>query len=215
MAVRVSNTNRSREAIARAALDLVDREGLGALSMRRLAAELDMGTMTLYGYFRTKDELLEAVVEEAAGWSRLPSAEGPWDQQLRELARGMRKALSRHRSLIEVRLRRPIAGPRSFRGTEVGIAALVEAGFDRAEAARAFRVLFLYVFGFVAFSDPEPEVTDERRRTQAAIAASLPREDFPHLAEMGGEMAETMGGDEQFEYGLDVVLAGISARLQR
>ena len=179
--------------------------------MRRLAAELEMGTMTLYGYFRTKEELLEAVVEEAAGWGRLPRLRGGWEERLRALARGMRTALSRHRSLIEVRLRRPITGPRSFRGTEVGIAALVDAGFDRAEAARAFWVVFLYVFGFVAFSDPGAEVTDERRRAQAAVAATLPAEDFPLLSEMGAEMAATMGGDEQFEYGLDVVIAGIAA----
>ena len=64
---------------------------------------------------------------------------------------------------------------RSFRGTEVGIRALVDAGFTPGEAARAFP------------------------------------EDFPLLSEMGTEMAETMGGDEQFEYGLDVVIAGIAA----
>src|SRR3954451_19602732 len=215
MAVGVSNGNRSREAITKAALALVDREGLGALSMRRLGAELEMGTMTLYGYFRTKEELLEAVVEEAAGWDRLPHVDGDWQEQLRALASRMRTALSRHRSLIEVRLRRPIAGARSFRGTEVGIAALVDAGFDRAEAARAFRVVFLYVFGFVAFSDPRPEITDERRRATAAAAAELPPDEFPLLSAMGGEMAETLGGDAQFEYGLDVVLAGIAARMQR
>src|SRR4051812_32904571 len=202
MPVAVSNGNRSREAIARAALGLVDREGLEALSMRRLAAELEMGTMTLYGYFRTKDELLEAVVEEAAAWRRLPNAGGTWEERLRALARGMRQALGRHPSLIQVRLRRPIAGPRSFRGTEAGLRALLDAGFDRAEAARAFRVVFLYVFGFVAFSDRDAEVTDERRRAQAAMAATLPPGDFPLLSGMGGEMAQTMGGDEQFEYGL-------------
>jgi AcrR family transcriptional regulator len=183
--------------------------------MRRLAAELDMGTMTLYGYFRTKGELLEAVVEEAADWRRVPDQEGPWDERLRHLARAMRQALSRHRSLIEVRLQRPIAGPRSFRGTEAGVRALLDAGFDRAEAARAFRVVFLYVFGYVAFSDPEAEVSDERRREIAAVAARLSPEDFPLLTEMAPEMAETLGGDEQFEYGLDAVLAGIAARVPR
>ena len=211
----VPSANRSQEAIARAALDLVDREGLGALSMRRLAAELGMGTMTLYGYFRTKEELLDAVVDEATGWHRLPPPGGDWREQLQEIARAMRTGLARHRSLIEVRLRRPIVGARAFAGTEVGIAALIEAGLDRAEAARAFRAVFIYVFGFVAFSDPEPEVTDERRRGMAAAAAELPPGDFPLLSAMGAEMAETLGGDAQFEYGLDRVLDGIAARVQR
>jgi AcrR family transcriptional regulator len=215
MPALVASANRSREAIARAALDVVDRDGLDALSMRRLAAELGMGTMTLYGYFRTKEELLEAVVHEATGWHELPPREGAWDDRLRVIARKMRAGLARHRSLIEVRLRRPIMGPRAYAGTEAGIAALVEAGLDRAEAARAFRVVFLYVFGFVAFSDPEREVTDERRRASAAAAAELPPDEFPLLSGMGAEMAETLGGDAQFEYGLDVVLDGIAARMRR
>src|SRR3954453_2124681 len=108
MTAVASSANRSREAIARAALDLVDREGLDALSMRRLAAELEMGNMTLYGYFRTKEELLEAVVEEAAGWGRLPRLRGGWEERLRTLARGMRNVMRQHRGLIEVRRGRPV-----------------------------------------------------------------------------------------------------------
>src|SRR3954452_3447776 len=215
MAVAVASGNRTQESIARAALDLVDREGLGALSMRRLAGELGIGTMTLYGYFRTKEDLLEAVVHEATGWHELPPREGTWDERLRAIAWKMRAGLARHRSLIEVRLRRPIMGPRAFAGTEAGMAALVEAGLDRAEAARAFRVVFLYVFGFVAFCDPGREVTDERRRASPAAAAELPPDEFPLLSGMGAEMAETLGGDVQFGYGLDVVLDGIAARMQR
>src|SRR4051812_23585659 len=198
MSTVASSANRSREAIARAALDLVDREGLGALSMRRLAAELEMGTMTLYGYFRTKEELLDAVVHEATAWHKLPPAEGGWQERLRAIARAMRAGLARHRSLIEVRLRRPIMGPRAFAGTEVGLAALVEAGLDRAEAARAFRVVFLFVFGFVAFSDPQPQVTDERRRASAAAAPGLPPHPFPLLSAMGAQLAQTLRGDRQF-----------------
>jgi len=213
MAVAVSDGNRSREVIARAALDLVDREGLAALSMRRLAAELDMGTMTLYGYFRTKEELLDAVVDAAATGHDAPGHDGAWEDTLRAVARALRDGLARHPSLIELRLRRPIGGPRAFRFTESGMAALLEAGLDRAEAARAFRAIFLYVFGFVAFSEAEPTADSHGR--VAALAAALPPDEFPLLSGMGTELADTMGGEEQFEYGLDVVLAGISARARR
>jgi AcrR family transcriptional regulator len=212
MAILVSNGNRSREAIARAALELVDREGLAALSMRRLAAELDMGTMTLYGYFRTKEDLLDAVVDAAGGVRQPPRHDGPWEDTLRAVARGMRAGLARHPSLIELRLRRPIGGPRAFRFTEAAMAALLDAGFDRAEAARAFRAIFLYVFGTVAFN--EGELSDESRRRANALAGALPPDEFPLVSGMGAEVAETLGGDDQFEYGLDVVLAGIASRLQ-
>src|SRR4051794_19070897 len=154
MPVAVSNGNRSREVIARAALDLVDREGLDALSMRRLAAELDMGTMTLYGYFRTKDELLDAVVEAASQGRHAPGHDGSWEDTLRAVARGLRAGLARHPSLIELRLRRPIGGPGAFRLTEAGVAALLDAGLDPTAAARAVRALFLYVFRSLALGDP-------------------------------------------------------------
>jgi AcrR family transcriptional regulator len=181
--------------------------------MRRLAAQLEIGTMTLYGYFRTKDDLLDAVVEAAAEGHDAPGHAGAWEDTLRAVARGLRDGLAQHPSLIELRLRRPIGGPRAFRYTESAMSALLDAGLDRAEAARAFRAVFLYVFGFVAFSEPEP--TDDSRRRAAALTATLPPGEFPLMSEMGDELAATLGGDEQFEYGLDVVIAGISARVRR
>jgi TetR/AcrR family tetracycline transcriptional repressor len=102
------STDRRTE-IAEAALALVDREGLDALSMRRLAAELGLGTMTLYGYFATKDELLDAVVARAATGTRpIQVPDGPWQQRLRTLARAWHRNLARHPSLVQLRLRRPI-----------------------------------------------------------------------------------------------------------
>ena len=209
MAAPVSTDRRLQ--IAEAALALVDREGLDALSMRRLASELGVGTMTLYGYFATKGELLDAVVARAATGRRgISVPEGPWDERLRALARAWHRNLARHPSLVQLRLRRPIVGREAFRLTEVGLAALREAGFSPAEAARAFRVLFLYVFGTATFNDPE--VTPSRRKELAVSILSLPEEEFPVLAGMAAEMGETMGGEEQFEFGLDVLIAGLAAR---
>jgi AcrR family transcriptional regulator len=208
----VSNDDR-RAAIARAALDLVDREGLAALSMRRLAAEVGLGTMTLYGYFRTKAELLEAVVEAAASGYEPPDASGAWDERLRAIAHGWRRGLARHPSLVQLRLRGPVTGPGVFRGTEAGLQALLHAGFAPDEAAAAFRVLFLYVFSTAAFN--APEVTPELRREVAAAVAALPDDEFPALTSIGAAFGDVLGGDEQFEFGLEVLLAGLAARLAR
>lgn len=201
-----------RSEIAQAALEIVDREGLDALSMRRLASELGLGTMTLYGYFATKDELLDAVVARAAAGRRpLAVPDGPWDERLRAIARAWHANLARHPSLVQLRLRGPIVGREPFRLTEVGLAALHEAGFSAAEAARAFRVLFIYVFGTATFNDRE--VTSRRRKQLAMAVLRLPEEEFPVLSGMGAEMGESMGGEEQFEFGLDVLLAGLAARV--
>src|SRR4051795_7522907 len=73
----------SREQIAQAALELVDQEGVEALTMQRLAQRLGAGTMTLYGYFRGRDDLLDAVVDAAVHGAELPRSPGPWREQLR------------------------------------------------------------------------------------------------------------------------------------
>ncbi|MDX6697065.1 MAG: hypothetical protein QOE65_462 [Solirubrobacteraceae bacterium] len=204
----------SRDQVAEAALGLVDAEGLNALSMRRLAGRLGVGTMTLYGYFRDKDDLLAAVVDAAAGDS--PEWEergGDWRAQLARLAHALRDGLERHPSLVQLRLRRPILTPAALRGTELAMGALLEAGLSRLDAARAFRSLFLYTFGFVAFSAGGSP--DELRGQARGALAHLPPEEFPVLHASVEEMARTLSGDDQFEFGLAQLLDGIAARLER
>jgi AcrR family transcriptional regulator len=211
MAAATSTDRRTQ--IAEAALAIVDREGLEALSMRRLAADLGLGTMTLYGHFATKDELLDAVVARAVtgGHGEITLPPGHWTERLRALARAWHRNLARHPSLVQLRLRRPIVGREAFRLTEAGLAVLREAGFSPAAAARAFRVLFLYVFGTATFNDAE--VTPSRRKELAIAVLSLPDDEFPVLSGMALEMGESMGGDEQFEFGLDLLLAGLAAQV--
>ena len=201
----------SPEAIAAAALELIDRDGLDSLSMRRLAERLGIGTMTLYGYFRDKDELLDAVVEAAAAERPRRKRGGSWQDQLRDVARSLRSGLSRHPALVQLRLQRPIMTPGAFRGTEAGLQALRSAGFSLDEAAHAFRLLFIYVFGYAAFS--APEVSDELRAEVRAAVAALPPEEYPVMTAAGESLADTMGGDAAFELALDTVIAGMEARL--
>lgn len=111
-----SDPKLSRGEVARAALALADRDGLEALSMRRLAGELGVGTMTLYGYFRDKEELLDAIVEVASEEVRLERVEGNWQAQLRVIAREIRRLLSRHPVGVRIRFTRACrTNPRSVR----------------------------------------------------------------------------------------------------
>jgi AcrR family transcriptional regulator len=202
----------NREAIAAAALELIDREGLEALSMRRLADELGVGTMTLYGYFRGKEELIDAVIDQSVSDRDLRVA-GTWRERASILAREMRAYLERHPALVQVRLRRPMTRPRQYAVTEQVVRALVDAGLPRAEAARAFRLLFTYVFGYVAFS-PSATADAAREQVRSSLAA-LPPGEYPLLSSMAGEAAAAAAGDEQFEFGLELILDGIEARAAR
>jgi TetR/AcrR family tetracycline transcriptional repressor len=200
----------TREQIAAAALELLDRHGLDALSMRRLSDTLGVGTMTLYGYFRNKDDLLDAVMDLAAAGAGPIELEGPWRERARAIAEAIRAGLERHPSLVQLRLRRPLVRPSQFAFTEAALRALVDAGLDRASAARAFRAIFVYTFGFAAFSPASAE--DAQGREIRAALSALPPGEYPLLTSMVDEAMSAVSGDVQFGFGLDLVLDGIEAR---
>jgi AcrR family transcriptional regulator len=201
----------TREAVARAALERLDASGIEALSMRRLAESLGVGTMTLYGYFRSKQELLDAVVDVGFSDYQPPAAGGDLRTTLRAFALSARDVLARHPALVEIRGEGPILRPRGFRVTELGIRVLTEAGFGADDAARCFRLLFDYVFGYAIVNRRPP--SPELRREALASLVALPPEEFPHLTAVREEMADAVGEEGQFEYGLDRILDGIEAQL--
>jgi AcrR family transcriptional regulator len=201
----------TREQVARAALDFLDAHGLESLSMRRLAAELGVGAMTLYSYYRSKDELLEAVVDLAVAGTEAPSRDGPWQRQLAALMRYARNAIDSHPALTKLRATRPVLRPEALRFAEATLAILESAGFEPQDAALAFRLLFTYVFGYATFS---PERTAAEARAEAAAAIrSLPPDRYPHLTSNREAAAEAMAGDDAFEFGLARIIDGLEAWL--
>jgi AcrR family transcriptional regulator len=202
----------SRTRVAAAALALADREGLDALSMRRLASELGIGTMTLYGHVKDKDELLDAMVEQATAELDRVELSGSWQDALRTLMRAIRQTLARHPSGLHLRVKGPLLNASALRVTEAGMQILERAGFDKASAAHAYRALFLYTFGFASFNSP-PDPEARKRQTRSALLA-LPPDEFPALSSAAQEAAETMAGDEPFEFGLDRLLDGLEALLR-
>lgn len=199
----------SRERVVRAALDLLDREGTQALSMRRIAAELGVTAMALYVYFRSKDELLDAVVDAGAQEIVLPSEEGPWKEQMRELLHEVRRALERHPGALNDRLTRPFLGPGALRLPETAMRILGRAGFEKADAVNAWRALFSYTFGFASFSS-DASAEEARRKARAALAA-LPEDEYPAMIAASAELVDAMGGEAAFDFGLDRLLEGLEA----
>ena len=197
----------SRERVAETALALIDSEGLDALSMRRLASELGAGTMTLYHYFPSKRELLDAVVDVAFADEELPRLEGSWREQLAGLSRGARETLTRHPGLAQIRMATPILRPEALRLTEAALGILQDAGFDTDEAVKAFRLLFTYVVGFALLSSAPAE--REARAAARDMLGTLPPEYYPRLSSAVEEAAEAMAGDVVFEYGLERLLDGL------
>src|SRR5580658_10097949 len=93
----------SQEAIVAAAIGLLDREGLAALSMRRLAEELGTGAASLYWHVGSKDGLLDLVLDQLISEVKIPDPDPPhWQEQLKEVARDQRAATHRHPWVVRV-----------------------------------------------------------------------------------------------------------------
>jgi TetR/AcrR family tetracycline transcriptional repressor len=137
----------SRERIVATAFGLLEREGWEALSMRRLAQELDVWPMAVYRYFRDKEELVDAVLGSVVEVMELPGTAGPWRDQLGELLGGARRALERLPPELHTRLAPRLAAAGALGVSGAALALLQSAGLGRPEAARAWEALAAYLVG--------------------------------------------------------------------
>lgn len=201
----------SRERIVGAAVALFDGEGVDALTMRRLAEELGVGTMTVYGYFRSKEELVDAIVDSGAKRIAEAGGEGSWQERIREFVLELRRSHLAHPAVVEVRLTRPLLSQGALEATERAMSILRGAGFSKRDAARIYRLLFIFAFGFSAFGPPRSGTSD-REATRAALS-DLPADRFPVLVECLDEASEAMADPTLFEFALDRLIDGIEQML--
>ncbi|WP_233358697.1 TetR/AcrR family transcriptional regulator [Thermomonospora amylolytica] len=209
----------SRERITQAAVALLDAEGVGGLSMRRLAARLDCGTMSIYEYVASKEDLLDLALDAALGEIDLAEAAGPtWRDTLTRLMSRSRQVMRRHPWIPALLGTRPLLGPQALARSERVYAVLNEAGLTGPQLLGAVGALSSYVNGFVLTElswrsrhrDPAEE-SDLRHRAAEHIARHADR--YPVLT----RHARLDMGDfeEGFLLGLNVVLDGIETRLNQ
>src|SRR5436190_2893055 len=157
---------RELDRIVDAAVALADRDGLEALSMRRLAADLDTGTTTLYRYVTGRDELLELMVDEVNGGTGsegdLARPIADWRDGLRRVAEGARTRLLDHPWLASQLLTRPTIGPNTLRGAEFVISIAIGLTGDATSAAAITSTLLAFVQGSAVAELAEREA---QRRT--------------------------------------------------
>jgi TetR/AcrR family tetracycline transcriptional repressor len=215
-----------RDQIVKAALDLMDEVGLDGLSLRRLAKELGVAAPALYWHFQNKQDLLDAMQEmvfaDGVPAARRPRPGESWEELLAERARNGRAALLRHRDGAM------LAASTKPRGSQWGqielqLEVLCEAGFTPAEAARGLFAISNYLAGFALEEQADrlrgeaggAELTgaDGAAPTPDDIAAwVLGQGDYPRLAAALREIGDPQG-DETFEYGLQLIIAGMRSRL--
>lgn len=194
-----------REQVLRAALHLIDTEGLPTLTMRRLATELGVGVMTLYSYVRDKDDILDGVTELALRPLAVPPDEfGSWEQRLQSALQELYGALRAHPGATQILADGLVPGPTLDPIREGLLAILRRAGFDRGQAVTYLNALFSYVVGFAAVAGHHEVPSEAERRRIAA----LPPSEFPYLAGSASEFSCRFSGDA-FDAGLHVFVSGL------
>lgn len=206
-----AGTPLSKERVLRAGVALADREGLDALTMRRLAREVGAGAMTLYHYVASKDDLLDGMVDVVFSEIDLPAADGGWRTAMRQRAAAVREALVRHpwaTGLMELRTK---PGPASLRHHEAVLDCLREAGFSIENATHAYWLIDSYIYGFAIQEASLPFGTPEELAEMAEIVLPrVPAAEYPRLNEAAAASLES-GYDytDEFEFGLELILDGL------
>jgi AcrR family transcriptional regulator len=206
--------------IAAAALKLADGEGLAAVSMRRLAAKLRAGTMSLYRHVSGREDVLELIVDAAYGSEPPPGPTGDWRADLRALAGRTRRIMLAHPWLAFEAPTRPRFGPNALRQTEASLAVARQADPDIDRAAALLDAVMSFVFGAVQRELAERSAErksglseDEWRRAIGPyLREALAGGSYPHLRERVVDGADPDHA-ERFAFGLDRVLDGIGAWL--
>jgi AcrR family transcriptional regulator len=217
--VRTGDGKITRELMLATALEIIDRDGGDALSMRRLGAALDRDPMILYRHAPGKAALLDGVVETVLAQLNVDPADPDWTAQLRAVARDYRALALAHPNVVALLVTRPLAAPLALRprGTlrplEDLLALLTGAGFSGPDALHIYRAFFGFLNGHVLNELQElvenPDETDDLLRLGMH---RLPLSEFPLLRSLAHALA-CYDGATELERGLDILITGLVATL--
>lgn len=210
----------SHEEILAAALELTETEGLTQLSMPALARTLGCAVMSIYKYFRNKDDLLDALAHRVMRdlHRRLPPAgDGDWDVELISYFAAYRDLMEDVPAYREVVLYAPTSAvraaltPAQLRRLDTGIGILHRAGLPLTDAVRVYNVYYNFTRAYVAYEHMVRAASSNRPDPHGA-PPPLVAADYPLLAALPSPTAAIDVNEDGFRLGLDLLTAGISRR---
>ncbi len=210
----------TRAVVLQAALDLIDEEGLDALTMRRLAQRLDRTPMVLYRHAASRADLLDAVVERPLDLLEIPAEDASWQDVLRVTAHRFRRIALDHPNVVALLATRPLTTPLGLRplGTlrplERILELLEEAGFAPVDALFVYRAYYGCLLGHVLTE--LQEVVADPEESEALLRLGLhrrPPQLFPRVRALADSLAEYDGAAE-LDRTVSILLAGLSTQLE-
>lgn len=197
----------TRAAIVQAAIDLADSDGLDAVSIRRVAAELGARPMSLYSHIAAKDDLLALMLDEMSGRLLVPEPQpDDWREALREIARRSYAVYVAHPWMVQALGRGTRVGPNIVRRGEQSAAAVAGLELDPADAWVALSIVHEWTLGHALHVVTLREDGQLERRLRDADPG-----DFPRMSRVFGD-GRVRSQDTAFERALDAILDGIERR---
>ncbi|MGH3668435.1 MAG: TetR/AcrR family transcriptional regulator C-terminal domain-containing protein [Acidimicrobiia bacterium] len=213
-----SNTERraplSRERVVRAAVAIADRSGIESLTMRRLGQQLGVEAMSLYNHVANKDDILDGIVDVVVRDIDVPPTGIDWKTAMRQRAISAHEVLLAHPWAAMLIMSRFNIGPGMTRYLDATLGRLREGGFSITGALDAWNTLDSHIYGFTLQELNLPFEVEETQQVSADVLGQLPADEYPHVVEVITEIMQT-GRDEDFEFGLDLILDGLERTLDQ
>ena len=209
----------SRELVLAKALEVVDADGLEALTMRRLGQELGRDPMSLYRYAENRAALLDGVTELVLNELTFHPQDPDWKAQLRQIAHDLRRLALQHPNVVPLLVTRPLSTPLGLRplGTlrplEQILSLLIGAGFSPADALHVYRAYYGFLYGHILNELQEFVVDPEENEALLRLGLHrLPAKEFPRLRALAPALAE-YDGSAELDQGVTILLSGLEAQL--
>ncbi|HEX3425705.1 MAG TPA: TetR/AcrR family transcriptional regulator [Acidimicrobiales bacterium] len=209
----------TRRRIVRAALQLVETHGLDALTMRRVAAALQVTPMSLYNHVSDKAELVDLMVDFIIGPVVEAAANdtGDWERRLRKLVARNYQMWREHPGFVKVYTEGVTMGPNGLANVEMALGLLREAGFCPNDAAAAFMMLYRWNVSSLLVAPARPVSRAPARSGSGSSTqeeridryfSALPLDDIPNVRATAAHLS-----GHNIDFGLDVIMAGFKARI--
>jgi AcrR family transcriptional regulator len=204
----------SRERALTAAVAIADAEGIGSLTMRRLAQELGVEAMSLYHHVANKDEVLDGITDLVVSEIRVPPSGTHWRTAMRDRAISAHDVLLAHPWAAMMIMSRFNVGPGMTRYLDATLGRLREAGFSIHGALDAWHTLDSHIYGFTLQELQLPFDASDNAQVSADSLELVDPAQFPYVVEVVTEVSRT-GRVERFEFGLELILDGLERTLDQ
>jgi AcrR family transcriptional regulator len=206
----------SQDSILQTAKLIVQADGLEKLSMRKLAAKLNVKAMSLYNHIQNKDHLIDLLLDDVISQITLPQQNENWQREMLKRAESAHQVFLENAWSLMPLLSRINSGPAMLRYIDRSLACLHYAGFTLPEADQILNYFDSYIYGFTLIELQFPIHTEDYQSTTEEMLPDLPRKDYPAMHQLSLILLQkSYDGKQDFVSGIQTILKGLEMKLTK